>query len=140
MAIHPENTRQTVTLPTALLDRLKAQQGDGQTLSDVIRQQLEHGYEGVEKQVMDVHEGLNLIRQDLFRLYALLEQVVKTLEEMMPTPAPEPSEPEPDLPIVTYEEMYADDPLYNPPIPPTRTDEAFPTPRPPQERKRWWHR
>lgn len=143
MAIAPENTRQTITLPTALLDQLKAHQGAGQTLSDVIRQQLERGYAGLEQQVMDIMHEIQVMRQDLGGISGVLEQVVKTLELMLPTQeieAPHVTALVEAPRIVSYEEMYADDPVKSPPDLPVQTDELEHMSHPPQEPKRWWHR
>jgi hypothetical protein len=137
--------KHTISLPTELDDRLKTQQGAGQSFSDVIRQRLEQSYlVGTDQMVLTVKisQQVEQMHAEIRQLYEVLDQIIKTLEVMELTPAPEPEAPkaEESLRIVSYEEMYADDPLYNPPSPPTRTDEAFSTPRPPQERKRWWHR
>jgi hypothetical protein len=129
MAVSPENTRRTVTLPTALVERLKREQGGGHTLSDVLRLKLEQAYVGMDAQIATLTQRVEQVSGEVAVIRAVLEQLVGMFEAWAKTSAPT-AEPEVPLRVVSYEEMYG------PITPPAVSDPPAP-PVEPKPRKRW---
>jgi hypothetical protein len=133
MAVSAENTRHTVTLPTALVERLKREQGPGQTLSDVLRLRLEQAYTGMDAHMAGLTQRVEQLVEEVAVVRAALEQLVGLFETFAKAPAlgrePQPIPEAP--PMVTYEQLYGEAPV---------EAESPPLPVVTQERKRWWHR
>jgi hypothetical protein len=107
MAIADANIRKPITLPKALNAELcqEAEQA-GRTLSEVIVGYVVRVKQGREQWEAHTEATLAQLGTQLHDLQETMRQVVELLEAMVKPMVPAEPEPEPQLPIATYEQMY----------------------------------
>jgi hypothetical protein len=140
MPIGPGKSRVYLTLPDKVLQDLQHEaETSKRTLSEVIVAAVQEGWESATQERAELRRLLTQLAGTVETEFATIQQILSKLVGVVETLTQEVRDskpaPEPERRIMTYEEMYADDPLYNPP--PTADAGPEPTPPPVPERSRW---
>jgi hypothetical protein len=143
MPVGVGKTRINLTIPEKLLQDVQHEaDASNRTISEVIVATVEQIWQSADQERVELRQLVSQLaghlETELATIHHILSRVVALLEAMQPQQKVELSEPEPR--IATYEEIYADDPTFNPPKAPLPTGAGEKTPEPQPMGRRWWQR